>query len=59
MTRYRQFVGFMAAVVIILVSAGSGQAQTSGLIGALTSQLGVSEQQASGGAGSLLNFAKG
>lgn len=59
MTRYMQFVGVMAAVLIVLVWTGAGQAQTSDLVGMLTSQLGVSEQQASGGAGSLLNFAKG
>jgi hypothetical protein len=49
----------IAALVIVLLSTGTGKAQTSDLVGMLTSQLGVSEQQASGGAGSLLNFAKG
>ena len=59
MTRYMQAVGVMAAVAIVLVSAGAGKAQTSGLVDMLTSQLGVSEQQASGGAGSLFSFAEG
>jgi len=59
MTRYMPSVGLIAAVVIVLVSTGAGRAQTSGLVGMLTSQLGVTEQQASGGAGSLFNFAKG
>jgi hypothetical protein len=59
MTRILQYFGLMAAVMIVLGVTGTGKAQTSDLVGMLTSQLGVSEQQAAGGAGSLLNFAKG
>ena len=59
MTRYLQFLGFMATFVAVLGAAEIGRAQTSDLVGSLTSQLGVSEQQATGGAGSLLGFAKG
>ena len=59
MTRVMQYLGFMAAVMVVLGVTGTGKAQTSELVGMLTSQLGVSEQQAAGGAGSLLNFAKG
>ena len=59
MPRYLRYFGFIAAVVVVLVSTGIGKAQTSDLVGMLTSQLGVSEQQAAGGAGSLFNFAEG
>ena len=59
MTRLLQFFGLMAAIMAVLGVTGTGKAQTSDLVGMLTSQLGVSEQQAAGGAGSLLNFAKG
>lgn len=58
MTRYLQHFGFIASVVAVLGVVGTGKAQTSDLVGMLTSQLGISEQQAAGGAGSLLNFAK-
>ncbi len=59
MTKFLQYFGLMAAVMIVLGAAGTGKSQTSDLVGMLTSRLGVSEQQAAGGAGSLLNFAKG
>ena len=59
MNRSGHAVAAIAAFVMVLVSAGTGTAQTSDLVGMLTSQLGVSEQQAAGGAGSLLDFAKG
>ena len=59
MTKYLQYFGIIAAVVVAIVSTGTGKAQTSDLVGMLTSQLGVSQQQATGGAGSLFNFAEG
>lgn len=59
MKRYPKYLGFLAAVVAVIVAAGTGRAQTGDLVGMLTSQLGVSEQQAVGGAGSLFNFAEG
>ena len=59
MARVLRFFGVIAAVMTIMVSAEPGQAQSSDLVGMLTSQLGVSEQQAAGGAGSLFDFAKG
>ena len=58
-TRYLKYFGYMAAVVVVIVSAEIGKAQSSDLVGMLTSQLGVSEQQATGGAGLLFNFAEG
>ena len=58
MTRYLQYFGLMAAFVAVLGASGTSRAQTSDLIGLLTSQLGVTEQQATGGAGSLFGFAK-
>ena len=42
-----------------MLSFGSANAQSLDLISSLTSQLGVSEKQASGGAGALFNMAKG
>jgi hypothetical protein len=51
--------GFAAALVVAVFSAGTAAAQTSDLVGMLTSQLGVTENQAAGGAGSLFGFAKG
>ena len=42
----------------VLLPLGSAQAQMSDLIGMLTSQLGVTEKQAQGGAGSLFKFAQ-
>jgi len=67
MTRHLRHFGFLAALVAALVaavlaavvSAGPAAAQSGGLVGMLTSQLGVSEEQAAGGAGSLFGFAKG
>lgn len=59
MTRFVTACAALAAFVVVSVSGGIAQAQDSGLVGMLTSQLGVSEQQAAGGAGSLLDFAKG
>jgi hypothetical protein len=59
MTRYRRCLGLVAALVVVAFSAGTAAAQTSDLVGMLTSQLGVSEDQAAGGAGSLFDFAKG
>ena len=58
MTRFLQYFVLMAAVMVVLGVTGTGKAQTSDLVGMLTSQLGVSEQQASGGAGSLFGFAQ-
>ena len=48
----------MVAFVAFLGAPGTGRAQTSDLVGLLTSQLGVTAQQATGGAGSLFGFAK-
>jgi len=48
----------MATFVAVLGASGTGRAQASDLIGLLTSQLGVTEQQATGGAGSLFGFAQ-
>ena len=59
MTRVSQHFGIIAAVLLVVGAAGAGKAQTSDLVGLLTSQLGVSQEQATGGAGSLFNFAKG
>ncbi len=58
MVKWIRFYGMIAALVLAFGGANVGQAQTSDLVGMLTSQLGVSQQQASGGAGSLLSFAK-
>jgi hypothetical protein len=66
MTRHLRQFGFPAALAAALVatlvavaSAGPAAAQNGDLVGMLTSQLGVSEEQAAGGAGSLFGFAKG
>jgi len=59
MTHYLRGLGFGAALVAAAFAAGTAAAQTSDLVGLLTSQLGVSEDQAAGGAGSLFDFAKG
>lgn len=59
MTHYLRCLGFGAALAAAVVSAGPATPQTSDLVGMLTSQLGVSEEQAAGGAGSLFGFAKG
>jgi hypothetical protein len=58
MAKHLQLFGWAAVVVFVVGVTGIARAQTSDLIGMLTSQLGVSEQQASGGSGSLLSFAK-
>ncbi len=58
MVKWIRFYGMIAALVLAFGGANAGNAQTSDLVGMLTSQLGVSQQQASGGAGSLLSFAK-
>jgi hypothetical protein len=58
MTRYLRYFGLMTVFVAVLGVTGTSRAQTSELIGRLTSQLGVTEQQATGGAGSLFGFAK-
>ncbi len=42
----------------LLISVGSVNAQSLDLISSLTSQLGVTDKQASGGAGALFNMAK-
>ena len=46
------------AFCLLVTPLGSAQAQMSDLIGLLTSQLGVTEVQAAGGAGSLFGFAQ-
>jgi hypothetical protein len=46
------------SLIVLLLSVGSVNAQSSDLIGLLTSQLGVTQKQASGGAGALFNMAK-
>lgn len=54
--------GVLFAFLTILFSAGSVCAETSGtmdLVNMLTSQLGVTETQATGGAGALFDMAKG
>ena len=58
MVKWIRFYGMIAALVLAFGGANVGNAQTSDLVGMLTSQLGVSQQQASGGAGSILSFAK-
>ena len=58
MVMWIRFYGMIAALVLAFGGANVGNAQTSDLVGMLTSQLGVSQQQASGGAGSILSFAK-
>ena len=59
MAKYLKAVGFLTAFLIVLGVAESHEARASDLVKMLTSQLGVTDQQASGGAGSILNFAKG
>jgi hypothetical protein len=58
MAKHLQFFSWVAVVVFVFGIMGTARAQTSDLIGMLTSQLGVSEKQAAGGSGSLLSFAK-
>ena len=45
-------------VVGAMLTAGTAQAQTGSLVSTLVSQLGVTDKQASGGAGSILSYAK-
>ena len=59
MTYYLRCLGLVATFAAAVISAGTTAAQTSDLVGMLTSQLGVTEDQAAGGAGSLFDFAKG
>ena len=55
----RRRIGFVAfALCLFTLPLGSAQAQMNDLIGLLTSQLGVTEQQAAGGAGSIFGFAQ-
>jgi len=49
----------LAAFALAIGLVGMGTAQANDLVAMLTSQLGVSEEQASGGAGSILDYAKG
>jgi hypothetical protein len=58
MAKHLQFFGWVAVVVFVFGITGTARAQSSDLVGMLTSQLGVSEEQAAGGSGSLLSFAK-
>ena len=58
MAKLLRYFGWVAVVVFVVGLTGTARAQTSDLIGMLTSQLGVSEKQAAGGSGSLLSFAK-
>lgn len=57
----RKWSGFMVFVFLTVLTLGSSAARAAegGLISLLTGQLGVSETQAKGGAGSLFNYAKG
>lgn len=56
----RSKIKFQAFLLLLLASfSGSSYADNSGLVGMLTSQLGVSEAQASGGAGAIFDYAKG
>jgi len=48
-----------SVLFLLLFAPGAQALDAGGLMGMLTSQLGVSEQQASGGAGALLGSAKG
>ncbi len=59
MTYCLRCLGLVATFAAAVISAGTTAAQTSDLVGMLTSQLGVTEDQAAGGAGSLFDFAKG
>jgi len=54
-----RFIGLMAVFAVVVGVTGIARAQTSDLVGMLTSQLGVSSAQAAGGAGSLFSFAQG
>lgn len=49
----------MAALTLAIGLFGMGTAQANDLVNMLTSQLGVSEEQASGGASSILDYASG
>ena len=52
--------GFMLLLLLLLVAVGvHGQTGASGLIAALTQNLGVTEQQAEGGSGAIFQYAKG
>lgn len=48
----------LIALAVLGISTGAARADTSQLIGMLTSQLGVTQQQATGGAGALFGFAQ-
>ncbi|MEM7224239.1 MAG: DUF2780 domain-containing protein [Pseudomonadota bacterium] len=54
----KRFCLALIAVFFLALPVGSAQAQMNDLIGLLTSQLGVTETQAAGGAGSLFGAAK-
>lgn len=59
MAKRMRFIGLMAVFAVVVGVTGIARAQTSDLVGMLTSQLGVSSAQAAGGAGSLFGFAQG
>ena len=59
MAKRMRFIGLMAVFAVVVGVTGIARAQTSDLVGMLTSQLGVSSAQAAGGAGSLFSFAQG
>lgn len=55
----RRYAALAASLLVVLIAAvAPAQAQTPELIGMLTSQLGVTEAQAAGGAGSIFGLAK-
>lgn len=49
----------LAAFALMIAFVAMGTARANDLVGMLTSQLGVSDEQATGGAGSILDYAKG
>ncbi len=49
---------FRVLLIGVLMASLTTQAQTSDLVGMLTKEMGISEKQAEGGAGSIFNMAK-
>ncbi len=48
----------LVAVAALVATANTGSAQAQDLVGMLVSQLGVTSEQATGGAGAIFNLAK-
>lgn len=59
MVRKKTVFAMTVLFVVFVLGSAVAWATEGGLVGLLTSQLGVTEKQAKGGTGSLLNYAKG